>query len=167
MRKLTFGTIAVVILVSLGLAGVGAAQTYENVSSSDMPINETVAPGDDTESIQVIGENITNSTANVTVFEIGTDGNETQVGTGTLNTSSTTTDTYEYSQVNTSLEYRVLVEGDGADLIDVAKVQVVSAGGGGSSGGLAVENLSTEQAGIIGLVVIALVGLWVGRDYLR
>lgn len=166
MRKLTFGTIAVVILVSLGLAGVGAAQTYENVSSSDMPINETVAPGDDTESIQVIGENITNSTANVTVFEIGTDGNETQVGTGTLNTSSTTTDTYEYSQVNTSLEYRVLVEGDGADLIDVAKVQVVSAGGGGS-GDLAVGDLSNEQAGIIGLVVIALVGLWVGRDYLR
>ncbi|QSG11297.1 hypothetical protein HSBGL_0867 [Halapricum desulfuricans] len=162
MKKLTFGAIAVVFLVSLGLAGVGAAQTYENVSSSDMPINETVAPDSDTESIQVIAENVTNGTADVTIFELE-DGNETQIDTGTLDTSATdtATDVYEYSQINTSLEYRVLVEGDGADMIDVAKVQVVSAGGGGGSGDLvgdvSVGDLSETQLGIVA-VVLALVG---------
>lgn len=161
MRKL-LGTIAVVaLLLTVGLVGIGAAETYENLESADMPVNETVTPDEDTESLRVLAENVTNDTADVTVFEID-NGTETEVDTGTLDTSGTdtTTDTYEYSEINTSLEYRVLVEGDGADMIDVAKVQVVSAGGGGSGdlvGNVSFGDLSDTQLGI-GAVILALVG---------
>jgi len=136
MRKLSFGAVAVVALLGLSLAGVGAAQTYENLSGSDMPVNETVTPDTDTETLRVIGENVTNGTASITVFEID-NGTETQVGTGTLDTSTagTTMDSYDFNAVNSSLEYRVLVEGDGADMIAVNKVNVVAAGGGGGGGG--------------------------------
>ncbi|QSG05309.1 hypothetical protein [Halapricum desulfuricans] len=164
MRKQLLGTIAVVALLGLtllGASGGAVAETYEPVNSTDMPINETVTPDSETESLQVIAENVTNGTADVTILEIS-NGSETQVDTGTLDTSATdtTTDIYEFSQVNTSLEYRVLVEGDGADMIDVAKVQVVSAGGGGSSdlvGDVSLGDLSETQLGIVA-VVLALVG---------
>ncbi|QSG08880.1 hypothetical protein [Halapricum desulfuricans] len=172
MRKQLLGTIAVVALLGLtllGASGGAVAETYEPVNSTDMPINETVTPDSETESLQVIAENVTNETASVTVYEID-NGTETQVGTGTLNTTSTTTDVYEYSQINTSLEYRVLVEGDGADMIDVAKVQVVSAGGGGSGdllGSVSMPALPGDSTTILGLA-LALIGgggLAYGRYY--
>ena len=137
MKRYTLGAVAVVTLLGLSLAGVGAAQTYENLSGSDMPVNETVTPDDDTETLRVIGENVTNGTADVTVYEIQ-NGSESQVGTGTLDTSTagTTLDSYDFNAVNTSRDYRVLVEGDGADMIAVNKVNVVAAGAGGGGGGL-------------------------------
>jgi hypothetical protein len=160
MRKLTLGAVAVVALLGLTLAGVGAAQTYENLGSADMPVNETVTPDDDTETLRVIGENVTNGTADVTVYELQ-NGSETQVGTGTLDTSATdtTTDSYDFDAVNTSRDYRVLVEGDGADMIAVNKVNVVAAGGGGGGGGgLLSGDLSLKNAAAVLVVVLALVG---------
>lgn len=164
--KFTIAFVAVAgLLLSVGLVGVGAAQTYENVNGTDMPINETVSPTEDTESIRVIGQNITNGTADVFLFEIE-NGNETQVSTGTLNTSdsSVTSDTFEYSMVNTSLEYRVHVEGDGAELLDIAKVNVVSAGGGGGFG----SSLSAvPKEAVIGVLLALIIagGVVVSRRF--
>lgn len=149
-KKLTFMAVlaAVALLLSVAVPAAAAGNTMAN---------KTVSPDDDTTAVRVIGENITNGTANVTVFEIGTDGNETQVGTGTLDTSnsSVTTDTLEFATLNTSLDYRVLVEGDGADTLSINKVQVVAAGGGGSGDGLGLGmSLPSDQALAAGVIVL-------------
>lgn len=148
--------VAVVAVLGLSLAGVGAAQTYENLSSSDMPVNETVTPDTDTETLRVIGENITNDNASVTVYEID-NGTETQVATGSVNTdeaNGTYMDSFDFDAVNTSLEYRALVEGDGADMIAINKVNVVAAGaGGGGGGGLAGDLPDWVFAVVVGVLV--------------
>ena len=133
-RQLTLTAVlaAVALLAVLAAPSVSAASTELT--------NQTISPGEDTTALRIIGEHITNDTASVTVYELD-NGTETQVGSGTLNTSTSSTDTYEYSSLNTSLDYRVVVIGDGADLVSVNEVQVVAAGGGsGTLGGIGIES---------------------------
>ena len=134
--KLTLTALGcIALLLTIGTGSVVAAELT----------NTDVDPSDDTQSIRVVGENLTNDSASITVFET-VDGSESEVATATLNTdesNGTYTDTYEYQSVNASNTYRVLVEGDGADSISVNKVNTVPASGGSAS--LSVNSFSSMQ----------------------
>lgn len=154
--------LAALVLLSAVL-GVGAAAAAGNDGTTDVEVvNKTVSVDADTESLRIIGENITNGTAAVTVAGVNSTGAETQVSTGTLDTSAsgTTTDTVTVSGVNSTKypEYRVLVEGDAAgDTVTVNKVQVVQSGGGGllGTGGMSTGTL-VLAAGAAGAVFLFL-----------
>jgi hypothetical protein len=140
--------LAALVLLSAVL-GVGAAAAAGSDGTTDVEVvNKTVSVDADTESLRIIGENITNGTAAVTVAGVNSTGAETQVASGTLDTSTagTTTDTVTVSGVNSTKypDYRVVVMGDAAgDTVSVNKVQVVDAGAGGllGAGGMSTGTL--------------------------
>ena len=152
MRKL-LPAVAVVAAVLLAALAVSPA-----VGATTELTNTTVSPDADTESIRVTAENITNDQATVTVYDLAT-ANNSQVSTATLTTdevNGTYVDTYDFSTLNQSRDYRVVVTGDSADLLDVAKVQVVAAGAGGSGDG---SDLPVPaEAAIVGALAVVAAG---------
>jgi hypothetical protein len=156
MRKQLLGTFAAVALLALTLTAAGAV-TIDAWDGTD-PITENVTVSEDTETIRVLAENVTNDSASVTVSGIDADGNLTQVATGTLTTDETNgtyTDTFEYSSVNASKygEYRVEVTGDGADTVEIVQTGVLS-GGSGLIGGVGIPQNELIAAGIVGVVLV-------------
>lgn len=164
--KQAIGMIAALLVL---VAALGATASIASAATTEMH-NQTYAVDDDTEALRVTAENVTNGTANVTMYELGTDGNETQVFTGTLDTSnsSVTMDSVEYGgPFNASLDYRVLVEGDGADSLSVEEVTTVAASGGGDSATLS-DLSGTQQMYVLAFVVlfVVLLAAWYVRENL-
>jgi hypothetical protein len=163
MRETTKSLALAGLVLLSAVLGVGAAAAAGDAGVTDVEVlNKTVSVDADTEDLRVIAENITNGTASVTVFGVNETGAETQVSTGTLNTSlsGTTTATATVSGVNATKypEYRVLVEGDNAsDTVSVNKVQVVAAGGG-VFGGAATSSTAmlVLAAGAVGAALLLL-----------
>lgn len=158
--KRAIGTLAALsLLLICSLVGAAAVGTVAAQSSGDLA-NETVTVDNDTRAVYAQATNITNDTADVTVYGIDANGNETQEATGTLDTSTTETDLYEFTSVDAAnySEYRVVITGDGADSTEIGTVQEVSGGGGGFIGG-------SGGVGLGVLVVAAFVGLaFIMRD---
>jgi hypothetical protein len=119
--------------------------------------------------LRVTAENVTNDSADVTVYGVE-NGTETEVDNGTVTTDEspdgssptptpvyTAQYTYDLSQSDYDT-YKVVVSGDGADSLSIAKVNVVTgaAGGGGilpgGFGGLPMIEL------VAGALVVAAVG---------
>jgi len=150
-------------LALLGLAaGTVSAATVTDWNGSDA-VNDTFDVSNDTESVRVTAENITNDQATVTVYGVE-NGTETQVATSTISTDATNgtyTTQYDYD-VNTAnyTTYRVSVTGDGADSIALAKVNVVTgaAGGGGGLPGAGVLGGVPMVEWVAGALVVAAVG---------
>lgn len=161
-------TLAVLALVLVGgLVGVATAQTVA------LPQEETFAVGNDTEALRASAENITgDETLDVEIYGIDTDGNETDspLDTGELNTSAAdvTADTYRYEDLDpqTYPEYKVTVNGDGAEWVEIEKLE--SFGGGGGllpSDGFGNVGQTTMMAAGIVLLALLVGGLVVlGRD---
>ena len=163
MRRKSIITVAVLALLA---ALVGASAS---IVAAETLHNQTVDVEQDTEALRVLGENITNDTASVTITE-HLDGNQTQVLSATLDTSTSSMDSVELSTINANASYEVVVTGDGADSISVNEVQVVpAAGGSSSSSSLSIASLNqTQRVAVLGLLVFfgLLGGLWYFRDYL-
>lgn len=153
------------VLLSAFAASISLAGTV--AAAGNTMHNETYVVDDDTEALRVTAENITNGTAQATIYEVNTTGSETQVFTAELNTtsSSITMDSVEFTgPFNTSYDYRVVVEGDGADSLSVKEVTTVSATGGGGISDLS-ESQFAYVIGAFGLFAI-LFGGWAIRDRL-
>lgn len=173
MMKRKLGTIAVALLALLAVSAGGAmALSMTNVTSDDMPVEDTFSVDNDTELLRVSAENLSADTADVTVYGIDSDGNESQEATATLNTSSTTSDTYEYSSIDTTLytDYRVTVNSTGgADQIIISKLEEVTSSGGGAIlsdtiltiGGV---SLSGSTLGAALIVLVSALGLWYAKE---
>ena len=135
--KLRALALAALMTVSMlfGAAAPAAAQSAGN----DLPMSHTMSVGEDTEGIHVTAENASD-TLDVTVYGLDSDGNETQVATGTLDATGETTDTYEFRDINATKypSYRVNVTGatdsTTVEYVEINKLQLV--GGGGLLGGL-------------------------------
>lgn len=155
-----FAVLALLAALVGASASIVAAETLHN---------QTVDVDQDTEALRVLGENITNDTASVTITE-HLDGNQTQVLSATLNTSTTTMDSVELSTINANASYEVVVTGDGADSISVNEVKVVSAAGASSSSSsFSIASLDeTQQIALIGVVLFfgSISVLWIFRDRL-
>lgn len=153
------------LLTALSVVALVASIAIPAAALPGTMVDQEVQVDDDTQAIQVTAENITNDTADVAINET-LDGETTEVFTGTLDTSTDSMDSVEFSDVNASAEYRVLVDGDGADSINVQKVTTVEATGGADTG---MADLSdTQQNAVLVLVGLFAVfaALWLGRDYL-
>lgn len=167
--KLSNFTLVVLVLSSLvasvALVGGAAAQETATATAANEPIAEdTLGVDNDTQAVQALAENAT-GTLDVTVYGVDADGNETEVATGTLDATGNSTDTYEYSSLDPSTygEYRVVVDGDAdAETIEIAKVQVVS-GGGGLIGDLGGTNVVAGLGALAGLVALGGAAYVTGR----
>jgi hypothetical protein len=153
-------TLFVAVLVALSsVLVVGAVTAAGSDATTDVEVlNKTVSVSDTTEGLRVVGSNITNNTASVTIASVNETGATSQVKTGTLDTSTSDTAQVEYNGVNSTKfsEYRVIVMGDSAsDTVEVNTIEVVGAGGGLIPGG-----------GSLGMIVLVAVGAYflVGRD---
>lgn len=121
-----FGGLAVLVVLSV-LVGGAVAGEYTNVNSTDSPINETINTAGNTSLLAVTGENITNSTADVTVYGVDSGGNHTQLTTGTLETNEsngTYTDEVLFDSLNFTAyeQHKVEVRLDGADNLSIDHV---------------------------------------------
>ena len=164
MRRKSIITFAVLALLA---ALVGASAS---IVAAETLHSQTIDVDQDTEALRVLGENITNDTASVTITE-HLDGTQTQVLSSTLNTSTTTMDSVELSTINANASYEVVVTGDGADSISVNEVQVIPAAGGStsSSSSWSIATLTeTQQIALIGAIVFfgSISVLWIFRDRL-
>lgn len=163
----TLGAVAVfaLVLAAVGALALGTAPTALGQTNTTELANETVAVDNETRALYVEAENTTGDLT-VTVYSINsTDDSETQVATGTLNASGAdATDLYEYSGVDAAnySEYRVVVEGDDAELITIGVVAEVATGGGGFAfdGG----SLSDTELAIGAIAVVGLLALVMRRD---
>lgn len=158
---------AALALFGLAAGTVSAATVTDWNGTND--ITDTFEVSNDTESLRVTAENVTNDSADVTVYGVE-NGTETEVANGTVTTDEspdgssptptpvyTAQYTYDLSQSDYDT-YKVVVSGDGADSLSIAKVNVVtgSAGGGGViPGGLG--GVPTIEL-VAGALVLAVVG---------
>lgn len=165
MKRITLailGIAAALALVAVGIGTAGAV-TVEDWNGSE-PVNESYSVGNSTESLRVIADTIENDTATVTVYGVE-NGTETQVNQSTISTNSgatgesMTTWDYSLSEPPEFDEYKVSVAGDGAETLEVAKVELVSGGGGAGllPGGLSLDGVPTIEL-IAGGLVLAVVG---------
>jgi len=153
-------------LALFGLAaGTVSAATVTDWNGSD-PVNDTFSVDNQTESVRVTAENITNDQATVTVYGVE-NGTETQVATSTISTDATngtytTQYDYEVDPANYTT-YKVSVSGDGADSLALAKVNVVTgaAGGGGLPGTGVISGVPMIEvvAGVLVLVAVGAAGV--------
>jgi len=171
MERLTKSIMAVAAALALfGLAaGTVSAVTVTDWNGTN-DITDTFDVTNDTESLRVTAENVTNDSADVTVYGVE-NGTETEVDNGTVTTDespdgSTPTPTpvytaqytYDLSQSDYDT-YKVVVSGDGADSLSIAKVNVVTgaAGGGGILPGGMLGGLPMIEL-VAGALVVAVVG---------
>jgi hypothetical protein len=166
-RKLLI--VACIALAGLAaVAGVASGETYSGVNGTDMPLNQTFDVSNDTESLNVIAENVTNDTASLTVFGVDDAGNLTEVSTASITTDAangTYTDSFTYSGLNASKygSYKLSLAGDGADTVEMYALRRDGGGGAGFLGGGGLGGLpATELAGA-GLVILMLGGAWIVR----
>lgn len=164
MKRNTLFKIAGIALAALGLAlvatGAGAADTGTNELH-----NETLDVSNDTQALHVSATE-SNDTLDIAIYGIDDDGDETEVDTSTLDATDEAA-TYEYENVDPEIydQYRVVVTGDGADDLDVAKVELVGGGGGfldRDLGGLGYDMPAWMQA-LGGLVVMGIVAAAIAR----
>lgn len=159
-RKTTL--LVAVALVAASVFAVGAVTAAGSPDKTDVEVlNKTVSVGEDTEGLRVVGENLTNDTVAVEIYEVNKTGVESQVKTGTLNTGTESTSQVSLAGVNSSKypEYRVIALGDDpSDTVDVSRIEVVDAGGGLIPGGF-----GGSSVGLIAVVVVAAYFL-LGRD---
>jgi len=149
-------------LALFGLAaGTVSAATVTDWNGSQ-PVNDTFSVDNQTESVRVTAENITNDQATVTVYGVE-NGTETQVASTTISTDATNgtyTTQYDY-EVDTAnyTTYKVSVSGDGADSLSLAKVNVVTgaAGGGGLPGTGVLSSVPMVEV-VAGALVLVAVG---------
>lgn len=151
MRKITSVLAALLAVALLGMA-VSPGPVAAATNTTELH-NETVSVDSDTTAIRTLAENTTGElTVNISGIQNGT---ETQLASGTLNATSgpNATDTYEYNGVNTSEypEYRVVVTGEAAERVSVAKLQVVNTGG---TGMLTLGGHSFGGTQLIGILII-------------
>jgi len=154
---------ALAVLLALGTLGAGAALAVDN---PEMPYSQNVTVDNDTEKIRVLAENIDGDTASVTVSEVenhsstGPNGTRstTQVATGTLDTSTSTTDTYTFAAVDPAnvSTYQIDVDGTSSMAsLEVERLVAVGAGGMvGGSGSLFGDMSETTLGGIALLAVV-------------
>lgn len=152
LRKLTSAIpalLALVLLVaSIGAVGFAAAQT-------DVLSENTFDVNNDTEELRVTALEA-NGTLNASVIGIDSDGNETEVTTGTLSEldpdDGTNDSAYSFQNVDPTTydQYRIEVTGDGADDFEYDKLEYVAAGGGGLIGG------DTATVALAGFAIVML-----------
>ncbi|QSG06083.1 hypothetical protein [Halapricum desulfuricans] len=153
------------LLTALAVVALLASVAIPAAALTGTMVDQEVQVSDDTQSIQVVAENITNDTADVAINET-LDGETTEVFTATLNTSTDSMDSVEFSDLNASAEYRVLVDGDGADSINVEKIEAIEATGPAGTGIADLDG--TQQAALTVLAAFFFLAAlyWVLRDSL-
>jgi len=171
MRNITKSIMT--LAAALALFGL-AAGTVSAVTVTDWngtnDVSDTFDVSNDTESLRVTAENITNDAADVTVYGVE-NGTETEVDNGTVTTDESPdgtsptptpvyTSQYSYDVSDGQYDtYKVVVSGDGADSLSIAKVNVVTgaAGGGGILSGGILGGVPTIEL-IAGALVAVVVG---------
>jgi hypothetical protein len=157
LRKLTSAApalLALVLLVaSIGAVGFAAAQT-EAISEHTFDVDN------DTEELRVTALEA-NGTLQAQVFGIDSDGNETQVTSGALSEldpdDGTNDVAYSFQNVNATAydQYRIQINGLGAESFEYDKLEYVSPGGGAVAGGTALGG-DTATIALAGFAIVML-----------
>lgn len=156
--------LALVLSAVVGTAAVvGSAAGQTSTDTPDAPLNQTVSvDGDTTRALYVSAANAT-GTLDVTVYAVE-NGSETQATTATLDATANTSDSFEWSLPSDPAgEYRVLVDGADVEIVDLAKIEEVQAGGGlipsGSLSGISLGMIPGGQATVFGgAILLVLLG---------
>lgn len=130
LRALVLAAVVLLAAAAASLA-VGTAAATVTPTAGNTLADKTFGASNSTEGLQVVAEG-TNGTLNVAVYGINSSGSEIHIENSSLSAAAGSTSTYEYRDINSTKypEYRVLVEGDGADSLTVAKLEQVTGGGG-------------------------------------
>ena len=153
MHDITKSILVVSAALALLAVGIGAASAVTvNSWNGTNPVNDTFTVDNQTESLRVYAENVTESAnspmteGSVDAFVWGIENGtvQTEVANATLTTNQTAgtySQMWEYSQLSSYDQYKVNVTGPGAEQVAVSRVDVIYGAGGGGSGGLGLGSL--------------------------
>ena len=119
--------VALVGLTAFGAISVASPALAEE---EDEPLlEETVEVTNDTEAIRSLAMNTT-GTLDVSIYE-GTNTSAESVASHTLDAAEDEEDIWDYYEIEPAEhdQYTVVIEGDGAETLEVSKLEVVSTGG--------------------------------------
>lgn len=151
----TTASIALLTIMTLAVATAAVAPAMAQTTDS-AALNTTVDVDNGTRAIYVSALNATGT------LDVSIEANGTEVGTATLDATANSSDSWEWTlPTDQADQYRVIVSGADAEMVDVDLIERVDAGGGGIIPSASISGVPLpEVVGVLALVaLLAAIGL--------